>query len=49
MQFDLSDEQIALRNHVRPFAAQQLAPSALEWDREGQFPPIMLRHWPKPG
>lgn len=38
MQFDLSDEQIALRNHVRPFTAQQLAPSALEWDREGQFP-----------
>ncbi len=42
MDFALSDEQTAIRDMAGQFAAERLAPKALEWDESGIFPtPIM--------
>ncbi|CAN5297571.1 isobutyryl-CoA dehydrogenase [soil metagenome] len=39
MQFALNDDQIAVRDMAREFAAEKIAPHALKWD-EGKFFPV---------
>jgi len=41
--FELSDEQEALRNVVREFAASEIAPHAEQWDRDHVFPVDVVR------
>ena len=41
--FELSDEQQALRNVVREFAAAEIAPHAEQWDRDHVFPVDVVR------
>ena len=41
--FGLTDDQIALRDMALGFAAQELAPHALEWDRTRHLPVPVLR------
>jgi cyclohexanecarboxyl-CoA dehydrogenase len=36
--FDLTDDQISIRDMVRDFARNEIAPNAVEWDREQRFP-----------
>jgi len=43
MDFNLSEEQAAILKMARTFAAQELAPFAIEWDREKRFPIETLR------
>ncbi len=43
MDFALSDEQVAIRDMARDFAAERLAPDALEWDETGHFPADVVR------
>lgn len=38
MDFDLSDDLIALRDMARKFAAENIAPNARTWDREADIP-----------
>jgi alkylation response protein AidB-like acyl-CoA dehydrogenase len=41
--FTLEDDQIAIRDMARAFAAERLAPKAVEWDQEKHFPVDVLR------
>lgn len=43
MDFNLSDEQNAIVEMARGFAAEKLAPNALEWDETGHFPEDIVR------
>ena len=43
MDFGLSDEQTAIVEMARGFAAEELAPFALEWDQDKFFPIETLR------
>lgn len=43
LSFDLNEEQNAIREMARNFADEQLAPHAVEWDREKFFPVDTLR------
>ena len=43
LSFDLSEEQLAIREMARAFADEQLAPHAITWDREKFFPVEVLR------
>jgi alkylation response protein AidB-like acyl-CoA dehydrogenase len=43
MDFSLSEEQTAIRDMALDFAANEIAPHALEWDRERHFPVDTLR------
>jgi len=46
MDFDLSDEQLALQATARRFAREQIAPVAADYDRSGEFPrAIIERAW----
>ncbi|HXV36691.1 MAG TPA: acyl-CoA dehydrogenase family protein [Myxococcota bacterium] len=38
MQFELSDEQVALQQAARRFARDQIAPVAAQYDQSGEFP-----------
>ncbi|WP_454814839.1 isobutyryl-CoA dehydrogenase [Labrys neptuniae] len=38
MDFELSDEQVAIREMAAGFAAEAIAPHALEWDQNKHFP-----------
>ena len=38
MDFELTEEQRAIRDLVREFAQNEIAPCAAEWDRTGEFP-----------
>ncbi|MCH8854006.1 MAG: acyl-CoA dehydrogenase family protein, partial [Planctomycetes bacterium] len=38
MNFELSDEQVALRDVARKFAAEVIAPNARTWDRQSEIP-----------
>ncbi|MFC2249892.1 isobutyryl-CoA dehydrogenase [Labrys portucalensis] len=38
MDFELSDEQVAIREMAAGFAAEAIAPHALEWDQNRHFP-----------
>jgi alkylation response protein AidB-like acyl-CoA dehydrogenase len=41
--FTLPDDQIAIRDMARAFAAEQMAPHALRWDDEKVFPVSVMR------
>ena len=43
MQFSLTEDQIALRDMARAFAAEAIAPHAVEWDEKKHFPVDVLR------
>ena len=43
MNFNLSEEQVAIRDMVRDFAEQEMAPNAAEWDEKHIFPVETLR------
>ncbi|MBK9083337.1 MAG: isobutyryl-CoA dehydrogenase [Rhizobiales bacterium] len=43
MQFSLTEDQIALRDMARAFAAEAIAPRAVEWDEKKHFPVDVLR------
>jgi alkylation response protein AidB-like acyl-CoA dehydrogenase len=42
-QFDLNDDQRAIRDMTASFAAERVAPYALDWDRERHFPADVVR------
>ncbi len=42
-QFELTEEQRAIQDMARAFAADQIAPHALAWDREAHFPAEVIR------
>jgi alkylation response protein AidB-like acyl-CoA dehydrogenase len=42
-QFDLNEEQRAIRDMAQSFAQEELAPHAIEWDQEKHFPVDVLR------
>jgi hypothetical protein len=37
MLFSLTSDQVAIRNTASTFAAEKLAPNAIEWDQEKHF------------
>ncbi|UFX49081.1 isobutyryl-CoA dehydrogenase [Bradyrhizobium sp. 41S5] len=43
MQFALNEDQIAVRDMARAFAAEKIAPRALEWDEKKHFPVDVMR------
>ena len=43
MDFQPTDEQVAIRDMARQFAADRLAPDAARWDEEKTFPVEALR------
>lgn len=43
MQFALTEDQIAIRDMARDFAAENIAPHALKWDEEKIFPVDVMR------
>lgn len=43
MNFELSEEQIQVRDMVREFAAKEVAPHIREWEAKGEFHPEVLR------
>ncbi|QUS39606.1 acyl-CoA dehydrogenase [Tardiphaga alba] len=43
MQFALDEEQTAIRDMARDFAAEKIAPFALKWDEEKHFPKDVMR------
>lgn len=43
MDFQLSDERAAIRDMARSFAMEQIAPHALDWDRDRHFPLDVLK------
>jgi butyryl-CoA dehydrogenase len=43
MQFALTEDQIAVRDMAREFAAEKIAPFALKWDEEKFFPVEVMR------
>ncbi|MGJ4939740.1 isobutyryl-CoA dehydrogenase [Bradyrhizobium sp. HKCCYLS1011] len=43
MQFALNEDQVAVREMARSFAAEKIAPHALRWDEEKHFPIEVMR------
>ena len=43
MQFALNEDQIAVRDMARDFAAEKIAPFALKWDEDKHFPVDVMR------
>jgi alkylation response protein AidB-like acyl-CoA dehydrogenase len=43
LSFDLGEDQLAMREMAQGFAAERLAPLAVEWDRQKHFPVDVLR------
>src|SRR5204862_7865943 len=43
MHFALNDDQVAVRDMAREFAAEKIAPHALRWDEEKHFPVDVMR------
>src|SRR5690348_6151482 len=43
MDFTLNEDQRAIQDAARAFAAQEMAPHAARWDEEKHFPVDMLR------
>ena len=43
MQFALTEDQIAVRDMAREFAAEKIAPFAQKWDEEKFFPVDVMR------
>ncbi len=42
-QFELNEDQLAIRELAGSFAAERVAPFALEWDKEKRFPAEVIR------
>ncbi|KXF76915.1 acyl-CoA dehydrogenase [Paramesorhizobium deserti] len=42
-QFELTEDQRAIQEMARSFAADRIAPNALQWDREKHFPADVIR------
>src|SRR5690349_3388906 len=42
-QFELTEDQRAIQAMAEAFAAEQVAPNALDWDRERHFPADVIR------
>jgi alkylation response protein AidB-like acyl-CoA dehydrogenase len=49
MQFALNEDQIAVRDMARDFAAKKIAPHAIRWDEEKHFPVDVMREAAKLG
>src|SRR6478736_1778280 len=49
MQFALNEDQIAVRDMAREFAAEKIAPHAVRWDEEKHFPVDVMREAAKLG
>src|SRR5216683_2310474 len=49
MQFALNEDQIAVRDMARDFAAEKIAPHAIRWDDEKHFPVDVMREAAKLG
>src|SRR5271167_456907 len=49
MQFALNEDQLAVRDMARDFAAEKIAPHALRWDEEKYFPVEVMREAAKLG
>src|SRR5260221_7107137 len=49
MQFALNEDQIAVREMAREFAAEKIAPHAVRWDEEKHFPVDVMREAAKLG
>src|SRR5271163_3625199 len=49
MHFALNEEQIAVRDMAREFAAEKIAPHAVRWDEEKHFPVDVMREAAKLG
>ena len=49
MQFALNEDQVAVRDMAREFAAEKIAPHALRWDEEKHFPVDVMREAAKLG
>src|SRR3977135_118980 len=49
MQFSLNEDQIAVRDMARNFAAAKIAPHAIKWDEEKFFPVDVMREAAKLG
>jgi alkylation response protein AidB-like acyl-CoA dehydrogenase len=49
MQFTLNEDQIAVREMAREFAAEKIAPHALRWDEDKHFPVDVMREAAKLG
>src|SRR5256885_14554310 len=43
MHFALNEDQIAVRDMAREFAAEKIAPHAVRWDEEKHFPVDVMR------
>src|ERR1700752_2597025 len=43
MHFALNEDQIAVRDMARDFAAEKIAPHAIRWDEEKHFPVDVMR------
>ncbi|MET0970657.1 MAG: isobutyryl-CoA dehydrogenase [Tardiphaga sp.] len=43
MQFALDEEQVAVRDMARAFAAEKIAPFAMQWDEDKHFPVDVMR------
>src|ERR1700730_1692759 len=43
MLFSLTSDQVAIRNMASSFAAEKLAPKAIEWDQKKHFPTDVMR------
>jgi alkylation response protein AidB-like acyl-CoA dehydrogenase len=42
-QFELNEDQLAIQDMARAFAADRVAPKALDWDRDKHFPADVIR------
>src|SRR6266850_4525562 len=49
MHFALNEDQVAVRDMAREFAAEKIAPHALRWDEEKHFPVDLMREAAKLG
>src|SRR5216110_2467521 len=49
MHFALNEDQIAVRDMAREFAAEKIAPHAVRWDEEKHFPVDVMREAAKLG
>ena len=47
--FELTEEHIALQQTVREFVAGEVAPYIKEWDEKSHFEPSFLTRWPSLG
>jgi len=43
MNFELSDDMVALRDMARRFAADEIGPKARQWDRDGEIPRNVIK------